>query len=75
MRILIADDNLQVRRGIARLVATEGSFHICGEAGNAPETIRQARELLPDVILLDLSMSGSTGLAYGARTPSAGAAQ
>ncbi len=62
MRILIADDNLQVRRGIARLLATEPSFHVCGESGNAPDTIRQACELLPDVILLDLSMSGSNGL-------------
>ncbi|MGA9564135.1 MAG: response regulator transcription factor [Candidatus Korobacteraceae bacterium] len=62
MRILIADDNLQVRRGIARLLSTEASFHVVGEAGNAPDTIQQACELLPDVILLDLSMSGSNGL-------------
>ena len=62
MRILIADDNELVRRGVARLLSSEPNWQICGEAADGSETVRKARELLPDLILLDISMPGINGL-------------
>jgi two-component system response regulator NreC len=62
MRILIADDNQLVRRGIAGLLSGENTCEICGEASNADETLQKADELRPDLILLDVSMPGTDGL-------------
>ena len=62
MRILIADDNKLVRRGIAGLLATDQEFEICGEAGTATDTLEKACQLRPDAILLDVSMPGGNGL-------------
>ena len=62
MRILIADDNDMVRRGVIRLLSDEPDWTVCGEARDGLEAIQKARELLPDVILLDISMPGISGL-------------
>ncbi|MGH9528617.1 MAG: response regulator [Terriglobales bacterium] len=62
MRILVADDNQLVRRGLVRLLSTETSCEICGEASNASETLQKASELRPDIVLLDVSMPGASGL-------------
>jgi two-component system response regulator NreC len=62
MRILIADDNELVRRGIARLLSVDKELEICGEASNSSETLQKADELVPDLILLDISMPGMNGL-------------
>jgi DNA-binding NarL/FixJ family response regulator len=61
MRILIADDNDVVRRGVVRLLSETG-WNVCGEARDGLEALQKARELLPDVILLDFSMPGMNGL-------------
>lgn len=62
MRVLITDDNEQVRRGIAGLLSGEKDLEVCGEASDSNETIRKAGELKPDVVLLDVSMPGTNGL-------------
>jgi DNA-binding NarL/FixJ family response regulator len=62
MRILVADDNELVRRGIVRLLASQPSLELCGEASNGEDVIHKAVELRPDVILLDVSMPGTSGL-------------
>ncbi len=62
MRILVVDDNDRVRHGISELLASETNWEICGEAKDGTEAIEKARELLPDVILLDISMPGLNGL-------------
>ncbi len=62
MRILIADDNQVVRRGIADLLAHEKGWEICGEASNGAETSDKAGELRPDLVLLDVRMPGTSGL-------------
>jgi DNA-binding NarL/FixJ family response regulator len=62
MRILIADDNEWVRRGVKHILAPNGNWEICGEAEDGAEAIRKAAELLPDLILLDVSMPGLNGL-------------
>ena len=62
MRILIADDNELVRSGVVRLLASKQTWEVCGEATDGESAILKARELLPDVILLDISMPGISGL-------------
>ncbi len=62
MRILIADDSDVVRRGMCGILSSEKDFEICGEAKDGSEALQKARELLPDLILLDISMPGMNGL-------------
>ncbi len=67
MRIFIADDNEFVRRGVISLLAPRANWEICGEAKDGAEAIEKARELLPDLILLDISMPGLDGLEVARR--------
>ncbi len=60
-RMLLVDDHPLTRDGLAALLAGNG-FEIVGEAGNGLEAIERARELQPDVVLLDLSMPDLDGL-------------
>lgn len=62
MRILIADDSQLVRPGLVGLLSNEAPCEICGEASNASETLQKASELRPDIVLLDVSMPGASGL-------------
>ena len=62
MRILIVDDNERIRRGVLDILASKKNWNVCGEARDGMEAIRKARELLPDLILLDISMPGLNGL-------------
>jgi DNA-binding NarL/FixJ family response regulator len=60
-RILIADDNATVRRGLRGLIARNEDWQVCGEANDGREAVQQARELHPDVLILDLAMPGMNG--------------
>jgi DNA-binding NarL/FixJ family response regulator len=60
-RILIADDNPAVRRGLRDLIEHTSEWDVCGEAVNGREAIERARELHPDMLLLDLVMPGMNG--------------
>jgi two-component system, NarL family, response regulator NreC len=62
MRILIADNNAFVRRGMAELLAEQEGWEVCGEASNSTEAIAKTNELRPDLVLLDVSMPGTNGL-------------
>jgi len=62
MRILIIDDNELVRRGVKDLISSETNWEVCGEARDGVEGIGKARELHPDMVLLDISMPGMNGL-------------
>ncbi len=62
MKILLADDNQFVRRGIAGILAQQEGWILCGEASNSREAIEKTSELHPDLILLDVSMPGGNGL-------------
>jgi len=59
-RVLIVDDSPMARRGIAEIL--EGRFTVIGQAGNGVEALEKARELMPDLILMDIWMPGMSGL-------------
>jgi DNA-binding NarL/FixJ family response regulator len=56
IRILLADDQVLFRQGLAFLLALEEELEIIGEAGNGKEVITLAQQLQPDVILMDIRM-------------------
>jgi CheY-like chemotaxis protein len=62
LRILIADDSELVRQGIISLLLKSSRWEICGEAGDGAEALQKAQKLLPDLVLLDISMPGMSGL-------------
>src|ERR1017187_1201415 len=62
MRILVVDDNERVRQGVMDILASQTNWQVCGEAKDGKEAIQKARDLQPDVILLDISMPGLNGL-------------
>ena len=62
MRILLVDDHTLLRKGIAALLEQREDMTIVGEAKNGLEAIQAARELLPDVILMDIDMPKCNGL-------------
>jgi DNA-binding NarL/FixJ family response regulator len=63
IRLLIADDHPVVRDGLSGMFATDPDFEVVGEAGDGAEAVRLAVELTPDVILMDLRMPGTDGVA------------
>ncbi|MFZ0523724.1 MAG: response regulator transcription factor [Candidatus Acidiferrales bacterium] len=60
--ILIADDSERVRTILRRVLERETPFSVCGEATDGAEAVTKARQLNPDLILLDLRMARLTGL-------------
>jgi two-component system response regulator NreC len=62
VRILIVDDHAVVRSGLRLLLEAEDDLEPVGEAGNARDAVFQARELKPDVILMDVVMPDQSGL-------------
>jgi DNA-binding NarL/FixJ family response regulator len=62
IRILVADDHAVVREGIRHVLATQHGFDIAGEAASGLDAVRLAGECAPDVVVLDVSMPGGTGL-------------
>lgn len=60
--ILIVDDHEIFRRGLRSLLESRGEFDIVGEAVNGLEAIDKAKELQPDIIVMDVSMPQMDGL-------------
>lgn len=63
LRLLIADDHAIVREGLRAVLEASGEFEVIDEAANGLEAIAKARELRPDVTLLDIGMPEVDGLA------------
>jgi len=67
LRILIADDHEIVRKGLRSLLESHAGWQVCGEAADGWEAVRQAEELNPDIIALDIGMPNLNGLDAGRR--------
>jgi DNA-binding NarL/FixJ family response regulator len=61
-RILITDDHAVVREGLSAMLSREKDFQVVGEAINGREAIEKARELKPDMVLMDLRMPEIDGI-------------
>ena len=62
IQVLLADDHTLFRKGIRNLLEQMQGFEVVGEAANGEEAVNQARELVPDVILMDIMMPGFNGI-------------
>jgi DNA-binding NarL/FixJ family response regulator len=62
LRILLADDHLLFRKGLARLLDAQPDFQVVGEAKNGLEAVEQARQLQPDLVLMDIRMPDCDGI-------------
>ena len=60
--VLLVDDNAVIRQVLCQLFASEADFAVCGEAENGREAIEKAKELHPDLIVMDLSMPVMNGI-------------
>jgi DNA-binding NarL/FixJ family response regulator len=62
IRILLADDHDLFREGLAGIIAAQPDMQVVGEAGDGLEAMVKARELKPDLVLMDIQMPGCDGL-------------
>jgi two-component system nitrate/nitrite response regulator NarL len=62
IRILVADDHPLFREGVVHSLTAEPDFDIVGQASCGEDALRMARDLLPDVVLLDIGMPGWGGI-------------
>jgi DNA-binding NarL/FixJ family response regulator len=63
IKVLLVDDHSLVRRGFRRMLEDEADIVVIGEASNGDEAVRLARELVPQVIVMDWALPGTSGLA------------
>src|ERR1035438_2804348 len=62
LRILLADDHEIVRRGLCELLQKHEGWEVCGEACDGREAVEMAKQLKPDVVILDIGMPYLNGL-------------
>ena len=60
--VLIAEDHVLTRQALCSLFTSQEDFEVCGDAENGQEAVEMARVLLPDLIVLDLSMPVMNGI-------------
>ena len=63
IKVLVADDHPVVRKGLQSCLSRQSHLRVIGEACDGDEALRKARDLKPDVVLMDISMPGKNGLA------------
>jgi DNA-binding NarL/FixJ family response regulator len=61
-RIVIVDDHPLFRKGLKEMIDSDGTFAVCGEAGNTAEAMEIIRKLHPDMTIVDLSLPGANGV-------------
>lgn len=62
IKILLVDDHNLVREGFAKMLELEEDFIVVGQAASADEALIKARELKPDIILMDIKLQGINGI-------------
>lgn len=75
LRVLVVDDQALVRSGFALILSVETDIQVVGEASDGAESIRMARELAPDVVLMDVEMPVLDGISACRSIVAAGAAK
>jgi len=60
--VLLVDDHVLMRRGLRLLVEEEQGMHVVGEAGDGGEAVSLAEKLSPDVVVMDITMPGLSGI-------------
>lgn len=63
IRLLIVDDSADTRENLKKLLFFENDIEVVGTAGSGEEAIQQARQLRPDIVLMDINMPGMDGIA------------
>ena len=63
VRVLVVDDQALVRTGFSMILSTEPGIDVVGEAGDGREAVALAKELAPDVIIMDIRMPIMDGIA------------
>jgi DNA-binding NarL/FixJ family response regulator len=71
IRIVVADDHPLLRQGVVQTLQSEPDISVIGEAGTGSKAIELAKELLPDLIVLDLTMPGVDGIEASRRISAA----
>ncbi len=61
-RVLLVDDHPIMRHGLAQLIRMEPLLDVCGEAGNAMDGLAAVGRLMPDIVVVDLTLPDKTGL-------------
>jgi DNA-binding NarL/FixJ family response regulator len=62
IRIILADDHVTVRHGLKLLIDSQPDMKVISEASDGSTAVQRAQELKPDVVVMDISMPGTTGL-------------
>jgi DNA-binding NarL/FixJ family response regulator len=62
IKVLLVDDHSLVRRGFRRMLEDEADMEVVGEAGTGEESIKLAKELRPNVVVMDCALPGMNGL-------------
>jgi len=62
IKVLLVDDHSLVRRGFRRMLEDESDMEVVGEAGSGEESIKLAKELRPNVVVMDCALPGMNGL-------------
>jgi len=62
IKVLLCDDHPALRRGVQALLQSEEDMEVVGDAENGEVAVAKARELLPDVVVMDITMPGTDGL-------------
>ena len=61
-RVLLVDDHTMFREGMRQLIDREPELTVCGDVADADEAMREIREKKPDLVIADISLSGTTGI-------------